>query len=48
MTVETMSTIASKGIRSFFKGVGEFLAKDSLKNNLSSIVFVTGNESAGM
>lgn len=37
----------SKGIQSFFAGIGEILAKGGLQRSLDSVVFVTGNESAG-
>lgn len=41
------SLTVSKGVQTFFAGIGEILAKDGLREYLDSIVFVTGNESAG-
>lgn len=44
-----MSTPAiSNGIRSFFLGIGELISRGRLRESLDSVIFVTGNESAGM
>lgn len=37
----------SKGIQAFFARAGEYLSAGLSKEALGSIVFVTGNESAG-